>query len=277
MLPILLATASALVWGTADFSGGKATQRGNVLAVTIISQVVSLPMLALCLLLVPGEPGPADLLWGAAAGAAGFGGIVLLYRALASGAMTVVSPVTAVTAAVVPMVIGLLISRSPGMVALAGACCAIVAIGLVSLGSDGGRAPVTRRLIGLALTAGALFGLFFAVIGQASEASGMWPLVGVRATSIGIGLAVAAGTRTSLRMSGPAWRFAAIAGPLDIAANALYLAAVFRGQLAIVAPVASLYPASTVVLALLVDRERLRAAQVAGLGLAAIALVLSAS
>jgi drug/metabolite transporter (DMT)-like permease len=277
VLPIVLAAASALIWGTADFSGGKASQRGDALAVSVVSQILGLPMLVACLLLVPGEPRVPDLLLGAASGAAGLLGMVLLYRALASGAMTVVAPVTAVTAAVVPMAVGLLGSRTPGMLALTGAGCAIVAIALVSIGPAAGLGSVTRRLVGLALAAGALFGLFFALIAQASEASGMWPLVGVRAASIGIGLALAARSRTSLRLSGGVLRWAAIAGPLDIAANGLYLAAAARGHLSIVAAVASLYPVSTVLLAFAVDRERLRAAQVAGLGLAAAALVLSAS
>lgn len=277
MLPIVLAAVSALVWGTADYSGGKATQRGNALAVTVVSQIVGLPLLALGLVIVPGEPRLEDLLWGAAAGGAGLGGIVFLYRALAGGAMTIVAPVTAVTAALVPMAVGLLTSRPPSAVALAGAVCAVVAIALVSVAPGGGRAPVTGRLIGLALVAGTLFGLFFALVGQASEASGLWPLAGVRFASVGSGLAIAAATRLSLRMPGRALRPAAIAGILDVTANALYLAAAYRGHLAIVAPVASLYPASTVVLALAVDRERLRVVQLAGLGLAAIALVLSSS
>jgi drug/metabolite transporter (DMT)-like permease len=277
VLPIVLAAASALIWGTADFSGGKASQRGNPLAVTVVSQVLSLPVLALCLLLVPGHPAAADLLWGAAAGGAGLAGIVLLYRALAGGAMAVVAPVTAVTAAVVPIAVGLLVSRTPGTVALIGAGCAVVAIALVSLGPGGDRASVTGRLVGLALVAGAMFGVFFALLGQASADSGMWSLVGVRAASVGIGLALAAGTRTPLRLPGPVLRWAVAAGALDIAANALYVAAAARGHLSIVAAVASLYPASTVLLAFLVDRERLRAAQLAGLGLAAAALVLSAS
>jgi drug/metabolite transporter (DMT)-like permease len=277
VLSIVLAAASALVWGTADFSGGKASQRGNPLAVTVVSQVLSVPILVACLLLVPGEPRLADLLWGVASGAAGLAGIVLLYRALAGGAMAVVAPVTAVTAAVLPMAVGLMQSRTPGAVPLVGAGFAIVAIALVSLGPGGGGGAVTGRLVGLALLAGALFGLFFALLGQASEASGMWSLVGVRAASIGVGLAWAVRTGTSLRLSGPVLRWASIAGPLDIAANALYLAAAARGHLSIVAAVASLYPASTVLLAFVVDRERLRVAQVAGLGLAAAALVLTAS
>jgi uncharacterized membrane protein len=68
-----------------------------------------------------------------------------------------------------------------------------------------------------------------------------------------------------------------VAGVFDVSANVLYLLAAQRGQLSVVGPIASLYPASTVALALLVDRERLRLVQVAGLGLAVAALVLTAA
>ena len=74
-----------------------------------------------------------------------------------------------------------------------------------------------------------------------------------------------------------AFRWTSIAGCLDIAANALYVLAAARGVLSIVAPIASLYPVSTVLLALSVDKERVRPVQLAGLGLAATALVLVAT
>lgn len=277
MFPIVLAATCALVWGTADFSGGKATQRGNALAVTVMSQLLGLPVLAISVLLVPGTPSLADLAWGVVAGTAGFVGIVLLYRGLAGGAMAVVAPVTAVTAALVPIVVGLVIDRSPGALALAGAGCAVVAIALVSVGSAGSRGAVTGSLVGLALSSGAMFGLFFVLLGQASPDAGMWPLLGVRFGSIGLGLLAAVRTGTSLRLPPRALAWTAIAGPLDVAANAFYLAAVGRGDLVVIGPIASLYPASTVLLALAVDRERLRVVQIAGLGLAAAALVLTAS
>jgi drug/metabolite transporter (DMT)-like permease len=173
--------------------------------------------------------------------------------------------------------VGLAIDRNPGLLALGGAGCALVAIALVSLGPSGGRGATSAGLIGLALSSGAMFGLFFALLGQASPDAGMWPLVGVRAGSIGVGLLAIARTGGSLRLPRPVLRWTALAGPLDVAANAFYLAAAGRGALVVVAPIASLYPASTVLFALAVDRERLRALQLAGLGLAAAALVLTAS
>ena len=62
-------------------------------------------------------------------------------------------------------------------------------------------------------------------------------------------------------------------------ANALYLVAVRQGQLSLVATLASLYPASTVLLARLVLGERLGAWQQLGVASAvtAIALIVSNS
>ena len=278
MFAVSLAAVSALIWGAADFCGGKASQRGAALAVTVLSQILGLPVLVAGLLLVPGRPLAADLAWGAVAGVAGLFGIALLYRGLASGAMSVVAPITAVTAAVVPLLVGLLQQRTPGVAALAGAGLAVVSIGLISLGpkSPTGRLRVSARVVGLALAAGALFGVFFSLLAQTSEDSGMWPLAGARGVSIPLGLLLMARSRQSLRLGRGVTVWASLAGAGDIGANALYLLAAREGLLAVVAPIASLYPVSTVLLAFAVDKERVRPIQFAGLGLAATALVLAA-
>jgi drug/metabolite transporter (DMT)-like permease len=136
---------------------------------------------------------------------------------------------------------------------------------------------VTPRLILLALAAGTMFGVFFILLGRAGDNAGMWPVLGVRVGSITLGLLLVARQRVSLRLDRPVLRWTVTAGVFDITANALYLLAAQRGLLSVVAPVAALYPASTVLLAFLVDRERLRPVQLAGLGLAATALVLVAT
>ncbi|AXO36207.1 EamA family transporter [Micromonospora sp. B006] len=275
MLPIVLAAVSALAFGTADFSGGKASRWADPIAVTVVSQMLSLPLLVVLVLVVPGTPSALDLGWGLLAGVAGAGGVMLLYRALATGVMAVVAPVTAITAAIVPIVAGLVLAHSPGAVALGGAGLAVVAIALVSLGERGAARRVSGRVLAMALTAGLLFGVFFALLGQADESAGMWPVLAVRVSSVAFGLALAARTGTRLRLGRRVLGWAAAAGLLDSAANALFLAAAGRGHLSVVAAIASLYPASTVLLALAVDRERLRPVQLAGLGFAAAALVLS--
>lgn len=278
------------MWGIADFSGGKASQRARPLTVTVVSQFLGLPVALLSLALVPGTASVADLIWSAVAGIAGFAGIVLLYRGLASGAMAMVAPVTAVTAAVIPMVVGLATDQPPGALGLAGAASAMIAIALVSLGPRTGRTVVEPRLVGLALASGTMFGIFFALLGQANEQAGMWPVVAARVGSLGFGALLLISSAPSVLGRGTArdapsqngscrlpreilpWTVAA--GVLDITANALFVAAAARGNLSIVAAVSSLYPASTVILALTVDRERVRPIQLAGLALAATALVL---
>ncbi|WP_433210285.1 EamA family transporter [Dactylosporangium sp. CS-047395] len=278
MIGILLAALSGLVWGVGDFSGGKASQRADSLLVVVLSKVVSLPLLAVYLLLIPGALSAHAMTWGAAAGVLGVLGMFVFYRALAAGAMAIVAPISAVTTALIPVAFGLATGERPGTLALTGAACAIAAIGLVSAaGGAGGR--VTGRLVGLALLSGAAFGLFFTCLAHAGDGGGLWPIAGAQVAAVAFGapFAWARFRRGAALPAGSSRRWMITAGLLDMSANALYLLAVARGDLSIIAPIASLYPVSTVLLAMLVDRERLRPVQLAGLGLAATALVLVAS
>ncbi|NUT17989.1 MAG: DMT family transporter [Hamadaea sp.] len=280
MYAIVFAAACALIWGASDFCGGKASQRAHPLSVTVISQILGLPMIALMVVIIPGTPRGSDLLWGAAAGVLGLFGIVLLYRGLSQGAMAVVAPTTAVTSAIVPILGGLLQGERPGPAALAGALCAVAAIGLVSLAPSrpGEPAKVSVTTVGLALLAGACFGGFFIILGFAGEGAGMWPMLGVRASSLAVGLLLVWRAGARLRVTGRTTiLLMALAGLGDTLANGFYLLAVQRGDLSVIAPIAALYPASTVLLALFVEKERMRPLQFAGLGLAALALVLTAT
>src|SRR5687768_1005349 len=113
MIAVVVAALSALVWGGADYCGGRASQRVDSLRVTVVSQVYGVPILLVSLLLVPGVFHLTDLAWGAASGVCGLFGIVLLYRGLSTGAMAIVAPITAVTGALVPMVVGLALGERP--------------------------------------------------------------------------------------------------------------------------------------------------------------------
>jgi drug/metabolite transporter (DMT)-like permease len=279
LIAVFLAGTSALIWGTADYCGGRASRRAPALAVTVAAQVVALPLLVLAVPVLGGELYGADLLWGAGAGVAGLGGLVLLYRGLSTGAMAIVAPITAVTGALVPMAVGLVTERTPPPLALAGAACAVLAIGLVSVGPSDRIGPGrsgTAGVVLLALASGTMFGLFFSLFAQTHETAGVWPLVAARVASVGLGLVALAATRVSLSAVRPVSRWVVVAGVGDIAANWLYLLALADGLLGVVAPIAALYPVSTVLLALTIDKERVRAVQIAGLGLAAAALILTA-
>lgn len=272
---VLLALASAAVYGTADFCGGMATRRAPAHGVVAVSQAAGLAALLLLLPWLGGTPRLADLLWGAGAGIVGAAGLVLFYGALASGVMSVVAPTTAVCAAAVPVLVGLALGNRIAPWAAVGIALALVAVVLVA--AEGGLGSLrTARTAGLvpALAAGLGFGLFFVLLDRASPAAGLWPLVGARAVSVLLVAGAALGTGRALRTPARTVPTIVLAGVLDMTANALFLLATHAGELAVVGVLASLYPVSTVVLAQLVLRERLIPTQAAGLGAAALAVVL---
>jgi len=126
-----IAILASVLFGAADFLGGLATTRAPTYSVVVVSQAAGVVLLAIALPLLPAATiAPADLLWGAAAGCAGGIGVALLYRGLASGPMSVVAPVTAVCAVIVPVIAGLWLGERPSAVTLAGIGLAVVAVAL---------------------------------------------------------------------------------------------------------------------------------------------------
>jgi uncharacterized membrane protein len=273
---VVLALSSAVVYGAADFLGGLATRRTSVFGVVALSQVVGLAALLVLLPWLGGPVGAADLGWGAAAGLAGAAGLVVFFRTLAGGVMSVVAPVTAVTAAAVPVLVGLAGGDEIATWAGIGIALALVAVVLVSAESGLSALRAARpAALAPALLAGSMFGLFFVLLDRTSADAGLTPLVASRVASVTLVVLIALAGRQALRVTRSALPLIAVSGMGDMAANALFLLATQAdGQLAITGVLASLYPVSTVVLAQIVLRERLVGAQVAGLLAAATAVVL---
>jgi drug/metabolite transporter (DMT)-like permease len=277
-MSVILALLSALAYGASDYMGGIASRRGRVLAVVVISQLVGLVLLLLLLRILPATfPTRTDLIFGAFAGVTGAFGIAFLYRGLSRGRMSVVSPITAVVAAIAPVVFGLSTGERPSLLALAGVVIALVAITLVtsSPGHDEHCAP--RVFTGAwwrepgvldACISGLAIGGFYIFIARTSPASGLWPLIPSRLMSCLICTIAALLLRHSLRPEPGSLRLIMAAGVVDVAANALYLEATRFGYLSLVAVLASLYPASTVVLAHFLLKERFTPAQMAGMACA---------
>jgi uncharacterized membrane protein len=273
-----LALSSAVLYGAADFIGGLTSRRADTVAIVLISQAAGLVMVTLILLLQQTSvPGRADWLWGSVAGLAGGIGVALLYRALAVGVMAVVAPITAVCAVVVPVAVAVLLGERPLVQQAAGMTLALLAIVLVSQASPEGHpnAGSHRRAgVGLAVVAGVAIGFFFLALANTAPGAGLWPLVAARLASVSLFGVVAVLTRRPLRMTRTVTRAAAAGGVLDMLANLLYLLATRRGPLTLVVTLASLYPASTVLLAWVVLKERLTRRQWAGAALAMAAIVI---
>jgi drug/metabolite transporter (DMT)-like permease len=281
----LLALGAAVLYGSADFFGGLTARRANTIATVIWSQFVGLVLLALFLPFLPtATVSSRDWTWGFIAGLSGGIGVALLYRALAVGAMAVVAPTTAVIAAIIPVVFAFVMGERLRPLTLAGVALALVAIALVSRpasGSATGSEKTKPRGLppgfGLALLSGVAVGIFFLSLARTTTAAGMWPLLAARFSSIGLFGLIALFTQRTLRMSRSAALTATTGGALDMAANALYMIAARIGPLSIVITLASLYPASTVLLARFVLGERLSFLQIVGIACALGAVVIIVS
>jgi drug/metabolite transporter (DMT)-like permease len=294
-MAVLLALCSAATYGVGDFLGGLAAKRAAAAAVLLWSHVVGVVLLLGSVLVVTGEARGGDVALGALGGLAGAAGVGLLYQALAIGPMSAVAPVTALLAAAVPVVAGFVQGERPGALALAGMVVGVAATVLVSAEGGGSLRPADLRGVTYALGAGLGFGLFFVALSYTDDSSGLWPLVGARAASVTVvGLAAlvgaidprvprrtpgqggSTGPRSQALLGASPWLLTAWAGLLDVAANVLYLLAIREGLLTVVSVLASLYPASTVVLAWVVLRERFEPLQRVGLALAVPAAALMA-
>jgi drug/metabolite transporter (DMT)-like permease len=273
---LFLALMSSLAYGAADFLGGLAARGAHVLRVVVIAAPASLLVELLLWPAVGASFVPGAVTWGAASGVASAAAFALLYRTLAIGPMSVLSPVTALVSAALPVSVGLIEGESLGVAAAGGIALALVAVVVVSGGADARGLRPSRAALALAFGAGAAIALQLVCLDQAPDGSGVAPLLVGRTVSSAVVLGAAFTLRRRLGVARPSLPASAAAGALDSLANFAFLLAVRDGALAVVAVITALYPAGTVLLARAVLAERIGRAQLAGLGIAALAVSLLA-
>ena len=276
----LMALLSAVVYGAADFLGGIVTRRATMIGAVLVTQGSGLVFLLTATPLLPdAHLTRHDILFGALAGITGSTGVALLYLALAIGPMSVVAPITAVCAAIVPLLVGLALGERPHPLAGLGVLLALASVGLLSQSDTGepttaGKPARLGRGVRVALASGVAIGGFFVALAQTSAAAVMWPLAISRTVSVSVFLTIALAGGRPAGVPRAALAPALACGALDMVANALYMTAARQGQLGLVATLASLYPASTVLLARIVLGERLGLWQQVGVAGAVGAIVL---
>ncbi|MGI9528097.1 MAG: DMT family transporter [Acidimicrobiia bacterium] len=271
----LLSLATAALYGVADFSGGLASRKMAVWGVVAWSQLIGVALLGLTLIIVDApEISAGDIALGAVAGVLGLLGIASLYAALARGSMSIVSPITGSLAALLPVAAGLVLGEVLSNQQWVGVGCALAAVILVAWDRSASHAPAS--VIGLSALAAVWFAAFFILLDQTSADSGIWPLVAARSVSVPLAFVVAL-----LRKSGTPPRrdvlpIVAFAGLADMAANITILLALQSGPLGVSAVIASLYPAFTVLAAILILKEHPNKLQWLGIAMALLAVVLLA-
>lgn len=277
-MAVLLALLASVAYGVGDFCGGLASRRSHALPVLLLGGPVGTLLILVAAVAVGGPVLPA-VVPGLLAGTAGAAGIIVFYRALSVGTMSVIAPVTALTSAAVPLAVGVaVLGERPGAVASLGVVVALAAIVLVGLEPRSPDAPAGGRRIsggiGLALLAGVGFGLFFVALDAAPHDTGLWPVLWGRVATVCVVVVAAARSGRLALPPRPAVGLALASGVLDGAANIGVLLAVRAGDLSTASVIVSLYPAATVLLARVVLRESLARVQRVGLTVAAAGVVL---
>jgi len=277
-MTVLFALLSAAGYGFADFIAGVCSRRSDATLVTMFSQGIGgIVVLVVCLVTGAHNSMPA-LMWGALAGVGSGFGALALYRGFAIGRISVVAPVSAVTVAAVPALVGVLLGERPSAIAWMGIALAIPATALIGRVGDAHVGP-SGFVEGLA--AGIAFSLLFIALHGAGNDSGLWPVVWQCLVAFLVLLPL--GLRAwrhddhavmARRLLQPAVLAGVIAsGALAGLASAWFLIA-SSGGLTISAVITSLYPAFTVLLAFVFLHERVRHVQAVGLAMAAVSVVL---
>ncbi len=274
ILAVAYGLVSGVAWGAGDFTGGMATRRQPVYSVILYVQIIGGAILISTALLLGVEPPTArQLIMGGLAGVCGTGGMAALYLALAFGRIGIVAPLSAVTAAMLPIIFGACTEGLPEMVNLAGFGAALAAVWLLCYQKGQGRTDI--KTLGLPLAAGLGVGLFYVFIGQVSRESAMWPVASARVVSVLLmaGYFACKGGLKPVKGGGQ-WSLIVLTGVLETGGSVLFALAAGTGRLDISAVLSSLYPATTVLLAGMVLKEKLSARHWAGVAAAMAALVL---
>jgi drug/metabolite transporter (DMT)-like permease len=292
---VVLGLAAAFAYGLGDFLGGLLARRMHFAVVAIIAGAASLVVtLVGAVLIAPADIAIEPVAWGAASGIGTAVGTLALYRGLSRGRMGVVAPLSAVGAAAIPVLLGVILGERPSLVAWLGVALAIPAIALVSMteqaahptgdaaAADGAatqetpeaRAPRMPPGVFDGLLAGLGFAVLFVGLKLAGDGSGLWPVIANQVAALVLFLVALIPIAGSLRRGARSRDVAGavVVGLIGAGASVAYFLATQAGLLSIVVVLTALYPAVTVVLAVLLTKESIGRLQAVGLATAAVAV-----
>ncbi len=278
----MLGLLAAVLWGTGDFSGGMGVKTaggstGAALRVVLLSHLTSFCFLVMTLMLRgDAVPQTRSLAWGIAAGVAGGLSLTAFYVSISRGAMGSAAAVSGLLAAAIPAMVAISVDGLPGWRKLVGFLIAGVAIWMIAAGPAKERAAASTMW--LAVGAGAGFGFYFVALKYANAAGPIWPMACARVGSIstcGLILLVLGGAGP-VRITRRVTLWVLSTALFDTSGNLLFVAATRAGRLDVAAVLASLYPASTILLAAWMLKEKPTARQGWGMAVAAGAVALIA-
>ena len=277
MQSIILGLLSALSWGAGDFTGGLAARKVGAYRSVFYAEVIGVIFL-FTVLLFTNEPLPDTRaqVFAVLAGVFGTLGLMLLYHSMTLGLMSIAAPVSALLAAVLPVLVGVFTEGLPDALTVIGFGFALLAVWLVSQ-SEGGVKDILSHLsdLKLPLLAGIGFGFYFVLMHQATRNGGaIWHMVFSRSGGMMLIIAYLLVTRSSWKIDLSAIPVISLNGILDLGGNFFFILAGQAGRLDVASVLSSLFPGATVLLAWIFLKERLNRNQWIGVVCALIAIVL---
>lgn len=274
-MTVLFGLLAAIAYGVGDFAGAVASRQRQAVTILLYSYPVGAVLMAALLPFFPGDLNGRVVLFGLLGGVAGEVGVLIMYSLMTIAPINVISPVTAVLAAMVPILIGVVVGERPGLLAWTGIALGIVAVVLVSrTREDHPHGRIGPGILTLATLSGLGFGAYFVLLARAGDQSGLWPLVVSRVGSAALIVPVAMQRKAVAPLTGKLLAITVVAGVCDAGANFFFLLASRHGLLSVASVLTALYPAITVLLAMGLLREHATGTQRLGLGLAAASVVL---
>ena len=276
MLSIIYGILSAATWGAGDFAGGLASRKVGAYRAVFYADFIGLLILVVASF-VYREPFPSTSGWinSLLAGALGSFGLLILYHSLSIGQMSIAAPVSALFAALLPVIVGAITEGLPSAIQLIGFVLALTAIWLISQGD--GKFHISRLSdLRFPILAGVGFGSYFIFIHNAAgdPNSFLWPMIISRAAGTVLVFFMMFARHETFVVPHDAWGVVLLNATLDLTGNFFYILASKSGRLDIAAVLSSLYPGSTVILAWLLLKERLSRMQLIGILLALAAIFL---
>ena len=278
MLSILYGIASAATWGAGDFAGGLASRKLGAYRAVMYADFFGLLLVGIVFVFyresIPSLP---VLVTSAIAGALGSVGLLILYYSLTQGQMSIAAPVSALFAAVLPVVVGAISEGLPKPLQFIGFAIALTSVWLISSGNQTERFRLKHLAdLRLPILAGIGFGCYFIFIHYAVQGTAaiLWPMIASRIAGTLLLFVVVLFRREPFAVARDAWGVVALNATLDLLGNFFYILASRAGRLDIAAVLSSLYPGSTVLLAWFFLRERIAPSQWIGIAAALLAIVL---
>jgi drug/metabolite transporter (DMT)-like permease len=278
MVTVVFGISTAICWGICDFIGGSKSRQVGAYGMALGTFCCGLLfMLPVAIGFSEAPMNSSGWLWCMLAGAFDAVGILLLYLSMTMGRLSLAAPVSAITAAALPVLFGVLTQGMPKPIIFLGLLLALAAVWMVS---QEHKASPSERIrfaeLKLPLLSGSCLGIFLILMHTGSNHAMLWPMVAVRSGGVATLLLVLftplkAQVRPTAALP---WLIIALNAFLDIIGNGSYILAGQAGRVDVAAVLSSLYPGATVFMAWLLLKESISRVQFAGIMAALGAIVL---